>query len=121
MLLRFEARSKPSAAVFWLSPIIAVALSGCVAMIIFALSGLPPISSLVTFVSEPISSLYGLGELFIKAAPLILIAVGLAVGFRANVWNIGAEGQIIMGVVCAGGFALSYGGSEKSHGLLLPR
>jgi len=114
MLLRFEARSKPSAAVFWLSPIIAVALSGCVAMIIFALSGLPPISSLVTFVSEPISSLYGLGELFIKAAPLILIAVGLAVGFRANVWNIGAEGQIIMGVVCAGGFALSYGGSESA-------
>ena len=50
---------------------------------------------------------YGLSELAVKAAPLITIAVGLAIGFRANVWNIGAEGQLTMGALAGGGIALA--------------
>ena len=53
------------------------------------------------------SSLYGLGEVVLKASPLLLIALGLAVGFRANVWNIGAEGQLTMGAIAGGGVALA--------------
>ena len=49
---------------------------------------------------------YGVGELLLKATPLMLIALGLAVGFRANVWNIGAEGQLTMGAIAGGGVAL---------------
>lgn len=41
-----------------------------------------------------------------KATPLLLIALGLAVCFRSNVWNIGAEGQFVIGAVAAGGIAL---------------
>ena len=50
----------------------------------------------------------GLSEWLLKASPLILIACGLAVGFRANVWNIGAEGQLVMGAVAAGGVGLFF-------------
>ena len=72
-----------------------------------------------THSSSPRSTpLNGLSELLLKASPLILIACGLAVGFRANVWNIGAEGQLIMGAVAATGVALFYPDPESA--LLLP-
>jgi simple sugar transport system permease protein len=58
------------------------------------------------FFWEPIKSSYALGELMVKATPLLLIALGLAVCFRSNVWNIGAEGQFVLGAICAGGVAL---------------
>jgi len=118
MPFRFEARPAPSRKVFWLSPLFAVALSSLVAMAIFALSGLAPVASLILFVTDPVSSLYGVGELLIKAAPLVLIAVGLAIGFRANVWNIGGEGQIIMGVIFSGALALHFG--DSGSWLVLP-
>jgi simple sugar transport system permease protein len=58
------------------------------------------------FFWEPIRSLYVWGEIAVKATPLLLIALGLAVCFRSNVWNIGAEGQFVIGAVCASGVAL---------------
>jgi simple sugar transport system permease protein len=58
------------------------------------------------FFWEPIRSSYALGELVVKATPLLIIALGLALCFRSNVWNIGAEGQYVMGAVFATGIAL---------------
>ena len=52
----------------------------------------------------------GIGDLFVKACPLIIIATGLVFCFRANVWNIGAEGQLVLGAVFAGGVALAFPG-----------
>jgi len=63
------------------------------------LLGINPLTALGTYFIEPITQVWQLHELAIKAAPLILIAVGLAVCYRSNVWNIGAEGQFIMGAV----------------------
>ena len=61
------------------------------------------------FFWEPIKSRYALGELMVKATPLLIIALGLAVCFRSNVWNIGAEGQFVIGAIVAGGVALLAG------------
>ena len=61
------------------------------------------------FFIEPVSSLYGVGELLLKATPLMLCALGLALGYRANVWNIGAEGQLTLGAITGGGVGLFYG------------
>jgi general nucleoside transport system permease protein len=91
------------------SPIIAIALTGVIALAVFAAAGLDPFSALVIFVTAPIADLYGVGELLIKATPLVLMGVGLAVGFRANVWNVGAEGQLILGVISGGALALHFG------------
>jgi simple sugar transport system permease protein len=102
----------------YLSPLIAVALTGLVSMAVFAAAGLEPVAALLTFVSAPLQDIYGVGEWLIKAAPLILIAAGLAVGFKAGVWNIGAEGQLILGVIGAGALALRFGPADSA--LLLP-
>jgi len=109
MPLRFEPRAQPSALMTWLSPIIALALTAVAAMIVFASAGLNPVQSLATFFLAPIADFYGFGELLIKAAPLVLIGIGLSVGYRAGIWNIGAEGQLILGAIFGGYVALQYG------------
>jgi simple sugar transport system permease protein len=107
--MRFEIRPKPSRAMLVLSPVISLLLTSLVAMAMFATAGLNPVEAFVTFLTAPLADLYGLGELLIKAAPLVLIGIGLAIGFKAGVWNVGAEGQLTVGVIFAGYVALKFG------------
>ena len=102
----------------YLSPVLAIALTLISGLFIFAALGEDPLVALYTFFVLPISDLYGLTELLVKATPLVLIGVGLALGFRANVWNIGAEGQLTLGAIFAGGLAIAFHDSESL--LLLP-
>ena len=94
------------------SPLLAVALTVATGFVLFAAMGHDPVAALYHFGVSPLTTLYGVSELMVKAAPLILIGVGLAVGFRANVWNIGAEGQLTLGAVAAGGVGLAFWGEE---------
>jgi simple sugar transport system permease protein len=103
---RLEPRPAPSRVWVWAAPLLALAVTALIGLALFAALGKDPARGLLAFFWEPVSSVYALGELSIKAAPLLLIALGLAVCFRSNVWNIGAEGQFIIGAVCAGGVAL---------------
>lgn len=118
MWLKIQPRTLASKRMVFLSPIVAVSLTVLTSMLIFASMGHDPLDSAYLFFIEPITSEYGLGELAIKATPLILIALGLAVGFQANVWNIGAEGQLIMGAIVGGGLALWFADSDSAW--LLP-
>jgi simple sugar transport system permease protein len=79
-------------------------------VMLFTAMGKDPVAALRVFFWEPIKSPYALGELVVKATPLLLIALGLALCFRANVWNIGAEGQYVMGAIAASGVALHMAG-----------
>ena len=105
-MLRLEAR--PQASPLWSlgSPLLALVITIVVGVILFMALGKDPVRGLQVFFWEPIRSGYAIGELVVKATPLLLIALGLAVCFRSNVWNIGAEGQYILGAVAAGGMAL---------------
>ena len=107
MLYRLEPRGERS--LFWSygSPVLAVVLTILTMMLIFALLGQPPIKGIETFLIQPISSATGLSALLVRAAPLIMIGVGLALCYRANVWNIGADGQFTMGALAGGGLALA--------------
>ncbi|MDJ0956565.1 MAG: ABC transporter permease [Arenicellales bacterium] len=107
-MLKIEPRPQPSKQMAYLSPLIAVGLTLVTGVIFSLLVGLNPLSAFHAFFISPIDDLYGLGELGVKAAPLMLIAVGLAIGFRSNVWNIGAEGQLTFGAICGGGLALYF-------------
>ena len=89
-----------------LSPIIAIILTLFSGIIIFSLLGKDPFLALYTFFVQPLTTMFGITELLVKGTPLVLIGVGLAIGFKANVWNIGAEGQFTMGAVFGGGTAL---------------
>ena len=107
--LRLERRSKPSAVMrFWSSPLAALAMLAT-GLLVFSALGKDPVAAFRVFFVEPVSSMYGVGELLLKATPLILCALGLALSYRANVWNIGAEGQLTLGAIAGGGVGLVYG------------
>jgi len=109
---RIEARREPSTRMLLITPLIAVALTVASGFVLFAALGKDPVNALHHFFISPLLSLYGLAELGIKATPLALIGVGLAIGFRAGVWNIGAEGQLTLGAIAGGGLALWLGDTE---------
>jgi len=88
------------------SPLISLALTVGLGVFLFALLGKPPLRGLELFFIEPLKDASALSELSIKATPLLLIALGLSLCFRANVWNIGAEGQFVLGAIFAGGVAI---------------
>jgi simple sugar transport system permease protein len=105
-MLRLEARPEPSRAMSMASPLIALAITVVIGTCLFLLLGKDPLRGLAVFFVEPVKSVYALTELAVKATPLLLIALGLAVCFRSNVWNIGAEGQFIVGALFASGMAM---------------
>ncbi len=98
-MMRLELVKRPQRSVLFsmLSPFIAFVLTVIAGSIMFALLGVNPVKAFYTYFISPITQVWQLHELAIKAAPLILIAVGLSVCYRANIWNIGAEGQFILG------------------------
>ena len=108
-MLKLEPRAQPSKLMSLASPLLALTITVLIGIGLFVLLGKDPIRGLQVFFVEPVKSLYALSELSIKATPLILIALGLALCFRANVWNIGAEGQFIVGALCAGWVAMQAG------------
>ncbi len=105
-MLRLEVRPQPSARWGYASPLLALAITVVIGVILFAVLGKDPVRGLQVFFWEPIKSGYAWSELMVKATPLLIIALGLAVCFRSNVWNIGAEGQYVIGAVFASGVAL---------------
>jgi len=113
-MLRLEPRAQPSQWWRYASPLLALAITVVLGVILFVALGKDPVRGLGVFFWEPIKSVYALSELMVKATPLLLIALGLAVCFRSNVWNIGAEGQFVMGAVFASGVALMADASTGS-------
>jgi ABC-type uncharacterized transport system permease subunit len=105
-MLKLEARPQPSSAWSYGSPLLALLITVIIGTLMFMALGKDPLKGLQMFFWQPVSSAYAVGELLVKATPLLIIALGLAVCFRSNVWNIGAEGQYILGAIFAGGVAL---------------
>jgi len=99
MRLELEKRPERSARMAIASPFLAVALTLVVGAMIFAAIGVNPARGLYVLFVEPLTQGWSLQELVVKATPLVLIACGLLVCYLANTWNIGAEGQFVMGGV----------------------
>ena len=108
MQFRLEPRGERSRLWVYASPVLAIILTIIVTGLIFALLGKPPVRAVYTFLVVPVLSAAGLSALAVKAAPLITIGAGLALCYRANVWNIGAEGQFNLGAIAGGGVALAF-------------
>jgi simple sugar transport system permease protein len=98
--------------------LLALVITVVIGTLLFVALGKDPVQGLRVFFWEPVSSVYRLGELMVKATPLLIIALGLAVCFRSNVWNIGAEGQFVIGAVAAAGVAL-LAGKDTSRWIVL--
>lgn len=106
-MLRIEPRKEPSRAMLYATPFIAVVLTIMSGFVLFTALGKDPVQATGLIFFKPLTSLYSISEMIVKATPLILIGVGLALCFRANVWNIGAEGQFTMGAITGGAVALA--------------
>ena len=97
MRIKLEARGQQSRLMSYASPILAAVLTLICGAFLFWILGKSPMQALHTFLIMPISDPYRIAELLVKAGPIVLCAMGLSICFRANVWNIGAEGQLLMG------------------------
>jgi simple sugar transport system permease protein len=99
------------------SPLIALGLTALMAAALFLALGKDPVQGLAVFFLEPLNGMRAVSEVLLKATPLITIALGLAVCYRSNVWNIGAEGQFLLGALAGGGVALWL----TTQGIVLPK
>ena len=100
------------------SPLLAVALTLVSALVIFAALGKDPWMALQVYFILPLSDFWGIQEVAVKATPLVLIALGLALCYRSNNWNIGAEGQFLVGAMAGGWLALATHGAPNGPWVL---
>ena len=105
-MLRLEQRPAPSRLFAWASPLLSLVITIAIAAALFVALGKDPARGLEVFLIEPFNGLRAVSELALKSTPLILCALGLALCYRSNVWNIGAEGQYLIGGITGGGLAL---------------
>ena len=109
-MIRLEKRAMPSQFWQYATPVVAVLATMLAGGVMFALLGKDPVAVIRTIFWDPLFgefSSYLRGQLLVKAGPLILIALGLSLGFRAGIWNIGAEGQYIIGAICGASVGLA--------------
>ncbi|MEM7471203.1 MAG: ABC transporter permease [Pseudomonadota bacterium] len=110
-MIRLEKRQEPSKLWSWATPPLAVVLTMIAGGLMFAALGKDPVAAIRTIFWDPLFgefAFYYRGQLLVKAGPLILIAIGLSLGFRAGIWNIGAEGQYIIGAICGAAVGLAF-------------
>ena len=115
-MIRLEKRPQPSRTFAMATPVLAVVATMIFGGVLFAVLGKDPVQSIITIFWEPLFgefAFYYRPQLLIKGAPLVLIAIGLALGFKAGIWNIGAEGQYIMGAIFGAGVGLAFYPSES--------
>src|SRR5258706_7439359 len=118
MQLVLEKRAERSNTIALVSPLIAIALTIVTMSILFAILGKNPISALGVYFIDPLTDSYSLQEIAVKATPLVMIAIGLSLCYLANVWNIGAEGQFLMGAVCGSWLAVVTNGTGAGSWVL---
>ena len=118
MQLVLERRAERSAVAALASPLIAIVLTLVTMAILFAALGKNPVTALLVYFIDPLTDSYSLVELAVKATPLVMIAVGLSLCYLANTWNIGAEGQFLIGAVCGSWLAIKTQGSDAGAWVL---
>ena len=119
MQLVLERRAERSAVVAVASPLIAIALTLVTVAVLFAIIGKNPLEALYVYFVEPLTDSFTLQEIAVKATPLVMIAVGLSLCYIANIWNIGAEGQFLVGAVCGSWLAVRTNGTDVGHWVLV--
>jgi general nucleoside transport system permease protein len=118
MQLVLEKRAERSNAIALVSPLIAIGLTIVTMSILFAILGKNPILALGVYFIDPLTDSYSLQEIAVKATPLVMIGVGLALCYLANVWNIGAEGQFLIGAVAGSWLAVKTQGTDAGYWVL---
>lgn len=115
-MIVLEKRPQPSRNWSIATPLFAVLATMFFGGVLFAVLGKNPVEAIRTIFWDPLFgefAFYYRPQLLVKGAPLVLIAIGLSLGFRAGIWNIGAEGQYIMGAIVGAGVGLAFYPTES--------
>jgi general nucleoside transport system permease protein len=112
-MIGLEPRKRESQMWQFGSPVLALTMTVLTGALLFSALGKPALETLAIFFIDPVSDVYGLSELLVKLTPLLLCSLGLYFCFKAQVWNIGAEGQFVMGALAGGAVALNVGELDK--------
>ncbi|MEL0612984.1 ABC transporter permease [Marinomonas arenicola] len=112
-MMRIQARTEPSSLMKVASPLIAIVCTLLFGCILFSALNKNPFEALHVLLIAPLSDMYNVGEMLVKMGPLLLCAVGLSLCYRANMWNIGAEGQLLAGALGGSVVALAFIDSES--------
>jgi simple sugar transport system permease protein len=118
MQLVLEKRAERSTTIALVSPLIAIALTLVTMSILFAVLGKNPVAALGVYFIDPLTDSYSLQEIAVKATPLVMIAIGLSLCYLANAWNIGAEGQFLIGAVAGSWLAVKTQGTDAGPWVL---
>ncbi|MET0708098.1 MAG: ABC transporter permease, partial [Tardiphaga sp.] len=118
MQLVLEKRAERSTTIALVSPLIAIGLTIVTMSILFLILGKNPVAALAVYFITPLTDSYSLQEIAVKAAPLVMIAIGLSLCYLANVWNIGAEGQFLVGAVAGSWLAVKTQGTDAGAWVL---
>lgn len=119
MLLSLEPRGQQSRLMLWCSPLLAAVLTLACGSLLFIALGHDPLQTLYTLLIAPISDLYGVSEWLVKTLPILLCALGLAVAYQARIWNIGAEGQLLLGALAGSALAVNIIDMQSRWALVL--
>ena len=115
MQLVLEKRAERSNTIALVSPLIAIGLTIVTMSILFAILGKNPVSALGVYFIDSLTDSYSLQEIAVKATPLVMIAIGLSLCYLANAWNIGAEGQFLVGAVAGSWLAVKTQGTDAGY------
>ncbi|MDQ0510846.1 ABC transporter permease [Ancylobacter amanitiformis] len=118
MPLRLERQENVSGLRLALAPLLALVFTLIVGAVMFVALGHDPIRAFGIYFVGPLLDTYTLQELVVKAGPLLMIGTGLAFCYRANRWNIGAEGQYVAGAVVGSWLALVTHGTDAGPWVL---
>lgn len=105
-MLKIQPRIERSTRMSWISPLIAILLTLLASCLLFLALNISPMAAFKVFILSPFSDSYNIGELMVKTTPLLLCATGLTLCYRANIWNIGAEGQLLIGALASSAVAV---------------
>ena len=118
MQLVLEKRVERSNTIALVSPLIAIGLTLVTMSILFTILGKNPVTALGVYFIDPLIDSYSLQEIAVKATPLVMIAIGLSFCYLANAWNIGAEGQFLIGAVAGSWLAVKTQGTDAGPWVL---
>lgn len=106
--IRFQHRPDPSRTTQFIALLLSLLLALLTVAVLFFILGVDPLFAFMRIFKGGFGSVYGLTETIAKAIPLMLAGIGLTLAFRARVYNIGAEGQLLIGAIAATGLALAF-------------
>src|SRR5437867_12255852 len=106
--MKVERRLEPSRLMKVAAPAISLLLALGAIAVVFGALGVNPLVAYREIFRGAFGTLYGLSETGTKSIRLLLVGVGLVLAYRAQVWNIGAEGQLLMGAIASTGVALNF-------------